>query len=313
MKLSTSTGDFSFYVDTIAEKVRCFKGSEFKNINLEQTGTVPEFMEESDDGWKRLAHEWGEAAAYAGVTYVVSHSPCLNPFQSSDDEAYAATIRAIRRSIEICHILSIPRIVVHAGTNSAFTEDEYRSKNKKFYSEFFDLMEKYDITVMTENTPDAPYHTLSTGREMREFIEYVEHPLFAACWDTAHANINTQAKAEGSYQSITALGEKLKGLHISDNFGDGAHHHTWPFAGIVNFDAVVQGLLDVHYDGYFNFEASYTLLHAKNIPYHRRPWVHNGETVTRLLSPSIEMKRKATTLLYEVGKYILESYDCFEE
>ena len=30
MKLATSTGDFSFYVPTVAEKVRNFKASKFK-------------------------------------------------------------------------------------------------------------------------------------------------------------------------------------------------------------------------------------------------------------------------------------------
>lgn len=37
------------------------------------------------------------------------------------------------------------------------------------------------------------------------------------------------------------------------------------------------------------------------------------ETVTRPLSPSADLKKKAISLLYETGKYILESYDCFEE
>ena len=115
------------------------------------------------------------------------------------------------------------------------------------------------------------------------------------------------------YRCITDVGDKLKGLHIADNFGDGAHHHTFPFAGIINFDEVMQALLDVGYEGYFNFEASYTLLHHENLPYRRQPWVHNGETVKRLLDPSLELKQKAVALLYDTGKYVLETYNCFEE
>jgi sugar phosphate isomerase/epimerase len=148
---------------------------------------------------------------------------------------------------------------------------------------------------------------------LREFADYVEHPLFGVCWDTAHGNLSYKVRTEGQYQSIMDIGDKLKGLHISDNFGDGAHHHTWPFAGIINFDQVIQGLLDVNYDGFFNFEASYTLLHQKNLPYHRKAWEHNGETVTKLLNPSIALKQKAVDLLYETGKYMLETYGCFEE
>jgi len=314
VKLCTSTGDYSGYVSTITEKIRHFKGSPFRYINLEQTGTNPAFLSDDENLWQHMAEEWGEAGVYAGVEFVVSHSPIINPFDKLNEDTYQHAIRAARRSIEICHRLNIPRIVVHASQNPAFTAAEFARQNKRFYSDLFDLMERYSITVMTENVDDGAIYTpLSTGQEMREFIEYVDHPLFAGCWDTAHANINKKAKADGFYKCLTDIGDKLKGLHISDNLGDGAHHHSWPFAGIINFDAVMQGLLDAGYDGYFTFEASYTLLHHTNMPYNRKPWVHEGETVTKLLDPPVWLKKKAVELLYETGKYILETYNCFEE
>lgn len=314
MKLVTSTGDFGWYVDSTADKVKCFADTKFKYLNLEQSAT-PAFFNDSDEEWQHLAHQWGEAAADAGLTYVVSHAPCLhfpileamtNPW----DETYRANIRAIRRSIEVCHILGIDRIVVHACPSSTFTVEDFYQYNSMFYREFFDLMEKYNITVMTENWDNHGTH-FSTGKELREFIDYMNHPLLAACWDTAHGNIDPVARELGQYQNIISLGDKLKGMHISDNFGD-VHHHSWPFAGIINFDSVMQGLLDVNYDGYFTFEASYTILHHRNLPYQRQPWNHNGEAVTKLLDPSIELKKKSVDLLYETGKYILETYDCFE-
>ena len=80
----------------------------------------------------------------------------------------------------------------------------------------------------------------------------------------------------------------------------------------------MQGLVDVNYDGCFTFEASYTLLHESNLPlggwpYKRNGFEYKGEEVTKLMNPSIELKKKAVDLLYDVGKYILDSYDCFEE
>ena len=315
MKLATSTGDFSWYVDSVAEKVKCFKDSKFKNINLEQTGTIPEFYDASDDGWKRIADEWGDAAAYAGITYVVSHAPCLhNPcmgaFQNRDDEEYWVNIRALRRSIEICHVLGIERIVVHACASQKLSVEEFYRYNTMFFNDLLDLAEKYNITIMTENWDDNGYH-FSTGKEIRDFIDHMGHPLLAACWDTAHGNIDSVAREIGQYENIIAIGDKLKGLHISDNFGD-CHHHSWPFAGVISFDAVMQALLDVRYDGYFTFEASYTLLHQNNPPYGRGAWIHNGKPVEKLRNPSIDLKKQAVDLLYETGKYILETYDCFE-
>ena len=316
MKLVTSTGDFAGYGKTIPEMVREFKDGKFKYINLEQTGKIPPLFSECDDDWKRLAHEYGEAAAYAGIEYVVSHAPCLhNPVvEALDDpqnETYRANVRAIRRSIETCHMLGIERIVVHACANNTFTNEEFYKYNTMFYREFFDLMEKYNITVMTENWDNNATH-LSTGKEIRDLIDSLDHPLLGACWDTAHGNIDRVARGIGQYQNILEIGDKLKGMHVSDNFGD-CHHHSWPFAGRISFDSIMQGLIDVNYDGFFTFEASYTLVNHTNPPYGRAAWQHNGQAVTKLLDPSIELKKKAVDLLYETGKYILETYDCFEE
>lgn len=310
MKLVTSTGDFTGYVGSIEEEIRSFKGSKFQYINLEQVDD--DFLLDGD-AWRRKVDAWGEAAADAGVSFLASHSPCVNAYSKMDEETYQVALRAIRRSIEACHILGIPSTVVHACANVDMSYWDFWKLNKRFYSDLFDLMEKYNVMVLTENMHEFAYFHLSTGKEMREFIDYVDHPLFAACWDTAHGNLNRKARERGQYQCIVDIGDKLKGLHISDNFGDGPHHHSWPFAGIINFDSVLQGLLDVGYDGPFTFEASYTLLHAVNLPYRRKAWEHNGETVTKLQSPSIELKKQAIDLLYETGKYMLQAYDCYEE
>ncbi len=315
MKLATSTGDFGWYVNSILQAVQCFKDTKFKNLNLELGTKTPAFFSDNDNDWQTYAQELADVRTNAGINYVVAHAPCLhNPclgaLENPDDEEYRVNLRAIRRSIEICHILGIDRIVVHACASEELSVEEFYRYNTMFYGNLLELAEKYNITIMTENWDSNKYH-FSTGMEMRDFIDHIGHPLLAACWDTAHGNIDTVARQIGQYENIIALGDKLKGMHISDNFGD-CHHHSWPFAGIINFDSVMQGLLDVQYDGFFTFEASYTLLHQNNMPYHRKAWEHDGKTVTTLQNPSLELKKKSVELLYEIGKYILETYDCFE-
>lgn len=314
MKLVTSTGDFAHYVPTIADAIREIGKTKFKYINLEQTGRLPSTFYEDGDEWRRECERWIEAFAETGLVPVVAHAPCVNVFERlGDEETYQNKLRAVRRSIENCHTLGISRIVVHACPNAYFTPTEFYRENRRFYRDLFDLMEKYDISVLTENWTDDPSCPLSTGRDLRDFAEFIDHPLLGVCWDTAHANLNKRAKAVGQYRCICDVGDKLKGLHVSDNFGDGAHHHTWPFAGNIRFDEVLQGVLDVNYDGYFTFEASYTLLHQFNPPYGRPVWKRDGEEQTKLLNPPIWLKRQAVDLLYDIGKYMLESYGCFEE
>ena len=313
MRLSTSTGDFSGYVHDVADKIALFKGTKFKYINLEQTGdSVRGPFGEDGDAWERLAEQWGEVGAASGLTYVVSHAPCLNAFAELNDGHYQRVVRAIRRSIEICGRLGIKRTVVHASSNPTFSFSDVLTHNRRFYTDLLDTMEKHGVTVMVENMHELPYPSFSTGEEIRDFLDSFNHPLLAACWDTAHWNLNGRARETDQYDHIVALGKHLKGLHVSDNLGGSAHHHSWPFAGTINFDAVLQGLIDVGYDGYFNFEASYTLLHHTNPPRRREAWVHDGQTVSRLLDPSIELKQRAVDLLYDIGKHMLSEYGCFE-
>ena len=315
MKLSSSTGDFSHFAETVPQKISCFRDTKFQYLNLEQTGNIPELVSDCEEDWKRFANACGEAAAGAGVNFVLSHAPCLHKailpaMTDPSDETYRYNLRAIRRSIKVCHVLGIERLVVHACTHKELDAEGFDRYNRMFYGDLFDLAEEYGILLLTENWDNDRSHC-STGKQMRALIDGIGHPLLAACWDTAHGNIAGEARTVGQYQNILALGDKLKALHISDNFGD-VHHHSWPFAGIINFDEVMQGLIDVKYDGVFNFEASYTLLHHENIPYHRAAWDHNGKRVTRLLDPSLGLKQKAVDLLYDVGEYLLGEYGLLE-
>ena len=275
-----------------------------------------EFFCDEGNAWKSFAEKLVKAREDAGVNYVVAHAPCLhNPIfealENHDHAEYQTNIRALRRAIEVCHYLGIERVVVHACCSIGITKEQFYEYNQMFYNDLLDLAEKYNIVLMTENWDGAQYY-FSTGAIMREFLDYMNHPLLCACWDTAHGNIDLTARNIGQYDNIMALGDKLKGMHIADNFGD-CHHHTWPFAGVINFDSVMQGLLDVNYDGYFTFEASYTLFHQNNPPFGRKAWEHNGKVISTLQSPSLELKKQAVDLLFEVGKHILTTYGCFEE
>ena len=136
----------------------------------------------------------------------------------------------------------------------------------------------------------------------------MDHPLLAACWDTGHANI----QGVDQYRSIVELGDRLRGLHINDNYGD-MDSHVAPFQGTTNIDAVMQGLLDIRYQGYFTFEASNILRDGAVWPNFRREWRFRNEKVSRLMDVPVSLKRQAVALLYQIGKHVLTEYGCFEE
>ncbi|MDD5678369.1 MAG: sugar phosphate isomerase/epimerase [Kiritimatiellae bacterium] len=303
-KLATTTADLRSYAKTPAEIVGLFAGTGFKRLDMDFYGTP---FVASRDNWKQLVGDAGEAAARIGVKFCQAHAPDGEHFVPG--EKRDALVTATQRSIEACAMLGIKDIVVHAAGSAAFTPCEFMKRNRDFYSELFDTMEKFGVNALVENGCEinTPFYYLRTGAEIKEFLEFVNHPLLHACWDTGHAHM----RGMDQYESIIALGGELHAIHIADNYGD-RDSHTAPFFGSCNFDPVMQGLLDIKYGGAFTFEGSNLMRNHDAWPHFRKPWEHCGKTVTALLDVPLHIKQQAVALMYATGKYILEQYGCFE-
>jgi sugar phosphate isomerase/epimerase len=177
-------------------------------------------------------------------------------------------------------------------------------RNKEFYSLFFDDMEKHGVNVLIENGCEINnlHYYLRTGMEMREFLDYANHPLLHACWDTGHAHMRNKEQ----YDCIKLLGDELYAVHINDNLGK-SDSHIPPYFGSCNFDQVIQALLDIDFKRPFTFEVGNSL-HNR-----RKEWIHNGIAINLLGQVPLHLKQQAVALVYQIGKYMLEQYDCFEE
>jgi sugar phosphate isomerase/epimerase len=262
-----------------------------------------------------------------GLSYGQSHSGVDNPVSSGDINSFKKHIEA---EMAICKALNIPGLVIHAEARKTSetkihpsfatgnTKDEFFDKNRECYRSLIPLAEKYGVEILIENTgcSNDIYYFIRDGRELREMVDYADHPLINACWDTGHANHHKQFD---QYQSIMALGDKLKALHIQDNFGgmflqDFRFHpdlHQIPLWGNINWDSVMQGLIDVGYKGNFNLEV-HTVKAKRNPHPGRRNFIYRGKEIDTLMGPSRELTELSVALMYTSGKYILESYKCFE-
>ena len=135
---------------------------------------------------------------------------------------------------------------------------------------------------------------------MREFVDIAGMPRLHICWDIGHANVQGQ----NQYDDILAMGDELKALHIQDNYGN-SDSHIMPLAGTTNFDKVIRGLLKIGYKGDFTFEACSTLRRAGAWPNYRRD-IGEGDI---LANPPLYIQQKQQSVLYELGKWMLESYN----
>lgn len=311
MRLATNMGGgWVHYGLTPTEIVDGIAQSGFRYVNYA-------FWEMDDasglmgEKWEQQIDDFLIGCRAAGVEVIQAHSPAGNPLPRHSTD-YESVLRRTIRSIECCARLGVPQIVIHPGAYTGIGPRQFLEENKRYYEDLLPTAESTGVEILVENigTWQDPYH-VHDGAELRALVDHIGHPLVGACWDTGHGNI---ADAD-QYESLTQIGSLLKGVHIQDNAGPFAVErapyrqdlHTLPFLGSVNFDAVVQGLIDIGYQGYFTFEVSAPRT------YDRRPFVYQGKEVQKLEWPSLELCVQMHSLLYEIGKYILQSYEIFDE
>lgn len=302
MKLATTTADFDSFCKSYTECLERIRTAGFRYVDLSlYTVSEHKSLLVSDD-WHATVDSLRADADRLGLDFVQAHAPGGNPLK---EETLDDLVTVTNRTVEICGALGIKNVVVHSGWAPGVGKDEYFERNRAFYRRLFPAMEKCGVNVLTENTTHANMgenYAFFSGADMKAFIEYVDHPLFHACWDTGHGNI------EGDqYDQLVTLGKDLYAIHLNDNRGS-QDEHLIPFMGTANMDDIMCGLLDGGYEGYFTFEATDTLR-----PY--RCWLGNRRKFVRehrLREPDAEMQQDLEALMYRVGKHILEAYGCFE-
>lgn len=298
MKLCTTTGDFSKYFSSDLDKVQQIAAAGFRYVDLSMYGN--EAAAYMHDGWKDDIHRLRDGAEALGVQFVQAHSPAFETLETLDprEDPVQKTLGTIR-SIEICAELGIPMTVVHAGVKRNTPEEETFRLNKAFYEKLLTTMEKTGVMVLVENVGIADNQGrfyMNTAQRLLDFIEYFDHPLLGICWDIGHANVFAP-----QHDEICKLGKHLKAIHYNDNDGK-RDLHTAPFLATLDNDDAIRGLIDVGFTGPFTFEST-GLMHG----------ILSGfEGKEGLSKDSLPLAQAYEKVLYETGKYLLNSYGIFE-
>ncbi|MBQ9736465.1 MAG: sugar phosphate isomerase/epimerase [Clostridia bacterium] len=303
MKIATTTGDFKRYCQTDEECIRELHRAGFRCIDLNMYTFTPDCVY-MRGGWEDEVHKLKRVADELGMTFVQAHSQGGNPL--AEDSAHVDFLLAATvRSIEICGMLGISNTVVHNGFAQGLSKEEWFEKNKRFYERLFPIIESCGVNVLCENSTDANMngmYFINSGKDMREFIKYVDHPQIHGCWDTGHAN------CEGAqYEEILALGDELYAIHYNDNRGE-RDEHIAPFMGTLNHDEVMRALVAIDFQGAFTLECDSALR-----PY--KYWLGNRRSIEGglLAEPQLFMQRHIEKMMYETAEYILSAYGLLEK
>jgi len=301
MKLATTTGDFFRYGYNDEESIMAILEAGFKYIDYSFGYDYNNRTGLFGDDWQKFGDKLLDMSKKYGFKFVQAHAPMGRPleFNEKHDQFIADT----KHSIEAAAYLGIPNIVVHSGYSDFMSREDTFKENKKFYEEILIVADKCGINILTENFDkmcNRDCYWIDNAMDVKELVEYINHPRLKVCWDVGHGNLQNLPQ----HDALKLLGDKVYALHIQDNVGV-TDDHMIPYFGTLNFDSIMTGLKSIDYKGYFTFEADGSPLAT---------WRRNKyKGDDRCLEFPVEIRKKLESVLYDIGKYILTKYDCFEE
>ena len=192
-----------------------------------------------------FARELKQVGLDNGIHCNQSHAP----FPLCSPEIRSMMKRAIECTAEaggnIC--------IIHPDSNISV------EANAEMYYELLPFAKDHGVKIATENMwgwdrslGHAYPVACSNAPAFQAQLELVQDDSFVVCLDIGHAEM--KGLDTSAVELIHFLGDKLQALHIHDNdlLRD---KHMIPFAGDINWNAVIQALADIGYSGYFTLEA----------------------------------------------------------
>lgn len=154
----------------------------------------------------------------------------------------------LKNWVDLFEAIGITRGVLHVDRNAeGATLKERLDKNIAVLKELDEYLRGKNFIVCLENLEQIT----ESIDDLTYILDALDSPNFAICLDTGHLNV---VPDKDQRKFILKAGKHLKALHVHNN--DGTHdQHIMPYCrGNIDFDAIVEALKEVDYDGIFNYE-----------------------------------------------------------
>lgn len=212
-----------------------------------------------------------EAAKEMGIMINQMHMPypIYVPNGSNELNEYLWN-QVAPKSMQICHFLDCPYIVMH-GLKLAHilgSEEAEWKETERFIDSIAPLAKEYGITICVENLYNSQGNHLIEGPccdagkasvRIDRINDKYEAEVLGFCFDTGHANLIGLDMED----FITMLDHRLKVLHIHDNDGVGDLHQI-PFTFTktrenktsTDWNGFIRGLKAIQFQGVLSFETA---------------------------------------------------------
>lgn len=307
MKLQIiSSGYTRFFMPNIGDIIDYYADLGYQGLDLGLDSSYDSKL--FSDNWEMYAKYIKNKMKVRGMEFGQAHAPCLS-YSYEISQKYTDLLT---QSIKLCSYLDIKALVVHLMHVKDCDEKTFYEVNYNYFSQFLPLLDEYNVDLCFENlgTNIEKDMYCATADQLLTMISYFDSEHIHACWDTGHGNLTRQ----NQYDSIKKLGDHLKAIHVHDNlypisYPDGLFTpdmHNFPLFGNINFDAVINALLEIHYKGNFSIET--------DTPNRRGhvDFIQNGSETLNLKPIPFRIRKMADEMLFEIGKYMLETYSLWE-
>ena len=205
---------------------------------------------ESDDEAIRIAERERSAVESAGLFVEQLHGPW--PTDDTTEEKRAQKLVHMERAILLARVLGAKYLVIHPDMPFGWEREDDPAaaweNTRAMFDRLFPAAERAGVVLCVENMPMTA-HALSTVPRMMEFVEEVNHPNLAMCFDTGHAAVFRHDAGE----CVRRIGAKLACLHCHDNDGT-RDQHRLPYEGIIDWRGFSAALREIGYAGVVTLE-----------------------------------------------------------
>jgi len=185
----------------------------------------------------------------SGLICNLAHAPFRKLFYGMNFDFTEPIYQELVNSIEYAAIAGAKLVVVH-GILTPLSAKSAQSMeyNYKFFKSLAPYAKDFGIKLAIENVAEAlPY-----PYQMRQMLDMLDDPCFAALLDTGHSRLCYVAPQHFIRDMPRGT---IQGLHIQDMRGiEGQDDHLLPGMGKLKWDEILKALAEVDYDGDFNME-----------------------------------------------------------
>ncbi|OUJ18614.1 Sugar phosphate isomerase/epimerase [Methanonatronarchaeum thermophilum] len=210
------------------------------------------FLENWNDGdFKDEIEDIGNKIDECGLD-VVTHATHYDVNISTwNDEVRSVAVGQVKKSVDAASLLGSDLVVVHPGylPSKKFSREKTFRKMVESMKEVGRYSQDKGVSVGLENLKHSPKALCVEPDELVEAVDLIDMDNVGITFDIAHANSIPNMKPE---QYLERVRDSVFHVHISDNRGDGMHYPIG--VGNIDFKPILNGLLDMGFDGQITLE-----------------------------------------------------------